>query len=201
VPQYVVFLAVNRKPRLAGTDWGIWRRVKIVEFTQTFTGERKDDRLDDKLAAELTGILTWALKGLHAWKAQGLGTCAAVERATLEYRDESDVLGAWLREQTKVFDEKPGESPHDANVHFAYAAYKDFVIRQGARPLSEPQWKQRLRERGYVITRESRYPEGRQGKQRKIPVIRNLQIISSSIAAGANGSIFVEHDAGDCQGF
>jgi phage/plasmid-associated DNA primase len=88
---------MNHKPIIRGTDRGIWRRIQLVPFTQNFEG-RADTHLRDKLQAELPGILNWALTGLQAWLTQGVGTAAAVERATDEYQRESDLVSQWLDE-------------------------------------------------------------------------------------------------------
>jgi putative DNA primase/helicase len=97
VPQFKIWMAMNHKPTIYGTDRGIWRRVNLIPFTQTFEG-REDYQLANKLRAELPGILNWALDGLRAWLANGLGTAAAVKRATKQYQDESDVIGQWAAE-------------------------------------------------------------------------------------------------------
>ena len=83
-PQFKIWLAMNHKPIIRGTDRGIWRRIQLVPFTQNFEG-RADTHLRDKLQAELPGILNWALTGLQVWLAHGVGTAAAVARATDEY--------------------------------------------------------------------------------------------------------------------
>lgn len=121
VPQFKLWIAMNHKPRIHGTDRGIWRRIKLIPFSQNFEG-RADDTLETKLMAELPGILNWALEGLRMWHAQRLGTCQAIDIATEEYRRESDVIGQWLEDRTVV-----GEAMHiDAT-----AAYLDFVSWKG----------------------------------------------------------------------
>ena len=78
---------MNHKPIIRGTDRGIWRRVALIPFTQNF--EQRDDKtLEEKLKAELPGILNWALDGLRDWQQHGLGPCAAVDTATEEYRQD-----------------------------------------------------------------------------------------------------------------
>src|SRR5262249_8997297 len=50
------FLRVNDKPIIHDQSHGMWRRVKLVPFTQTF---RINNTLADELLAEASGILTW----------------------------------------------------------------------------------------------------------------------------------------------
>jgi putative DNA primase/helicase len=42
--------------------------------------------------AEYEGILSWAVEGFKRWQAEGLGSCAEIDQATLEYREESDII-------------------------------------------------------------------------------------------------------------
>jgi putative DNA primase/helicase len=98
MPRFKLWLAVNHKPRVRGTDLGIWRRIRLVPFERTFSGDDCDPDLDTKLRAELPGILSWAVFGYHLWQEQGLGQSAAVRVATADYRAESDVIAQFIRE-------------------------------------------------------------------------------------------------------
>jgi putative DNA primase/helicase len=40
-PTHKLFLAVNHKPRIGGTDYGIWRRVHLIPFTVTIPGRSR----------------------------------------------------------------------------------------------------------------------------------------------------------------
>ena len=57
--------------RRYGTDLGIWRRIRMIPFTENFEG-REDAQLTDKLKQELPGILNWAVEGCLQWQRQGL---------------------------------------------------------------------------------------------------------------------------------
>ena len=97
-PTHKLWLAGNYKPTIIGADLGIWRRIRLVPWTVTVTDEQKDRTLPAKLKAELPGILRWAVQGCVEWQRCGLEEPPAVLAATEEYRWESDVLGAFLRE-------------------------------------------------------------------------------------------------------
>ena len=101
-----------------------------MPFEQCFEG-REDKELSAKLDAELPGILAWAAQGCLAWQRDGLGHAAAVTRATAAYRQDEDVLGAFLeekclmqgrsrprsyREAYEAFCKDLGEPPLAANV-------------------------------------------------------------------------------------
>ena len=57
---------------------------------------QRDRRLDQKLYAEASRILNWALDGLRDWLDYGLILPSAVTAATEEYRSDSDPLGRFL---------------------------------------------------------------------------------------------------------
>jgi P4 family phage/plasmid primase-like protien len=96
-PECKIWMAVNHAPLIRNMDRGIWRRIARINFLHDFTG-REDRQLPTKLKAELPGILNWALEGLRHWLQSGLGTCAAVEIATQDYKLSSDVVGRFLEE-------------------------------------------------------------------------------------------------------
>lgn len=95
-PTHTLWVCGNDRPRITGTDKGIWRRVRLIPFTMDLTGEAVDAHLDEKLAAERDEILQWCVDGARDYLTQGLGTCDAVSTATAEYRRTEDVFGGML---------------------------------------------------------------------------------------------------------
>lgn len=98
-PTHKAVLVSNYKPEIRGTDGGIWRRIHLVPFEVTFTGDKKDTKLPEKLLAELPGILAWMVRGCLEWQRHGLKTPQKVLAATKEYREEEDVVGQFLAER------------------------------------------------------------------------------------------------------
>jgi P4 family phage/plasmid primase-like protien len=96
-PRFKLWITGNHKPEVAGSDAGIWRRLKLVPFTSILGDDRRILGYDEVLEAELSGILNWALAGLADWRdVGGLGEPDVVRSATGEYRDEEDSIGLWL---------------------------------------------------------------------------------------------------------
>ncbi len=95
---HTFWISGNDKPRIRGTDGGIWRRVRLVPFSAKIAVE--DGDLPAKLTAqpEMDGILSWCLDGMREYNAKGLGKCAAVESATACYRESEDIVGQFLTE-------------------------------------------------------------------------------------------------------
>lgn len=141
-PQFTPWLATNHKPEIRGTDHAIWRRIRLIPFTVTIAPEKRDNDLADKLLSELEGILTWAVQGCLDWQRDGLGTSAAVEQATADYRTEQDVVGRFLDDRCIV-------DPH-ATVTAAelYGTYGYWCSANGEESLSQQAFGRRLADRG-----------------------------------------------------
>lgn len=92
LPEFKLFLATNHKPRIQGTDHGIWRRIRLIPFGVTIPQEERDPELEEKLKGELPGILRWAVEGCLLWQKDGLAAPEEVAHATDEYRGEMDGL-------------------------------------------------------------------------------------------------------------
>ena len=113
-PSHTVVLVTNHKPRVKGTDHGIWRRLRLVPFNQKFwdasRGEsgppelQADKKLKAKLQAEMPGILRWLAHACVEWQREGLGQPEAIAAATAEYRAKEDILGAFVEECCYVAD-------------------------------------------------------------------------------------------------
>jgi putative DNA primase/helicase len=138
-PAFKLWLVTNHRPRVDGDDDAIWRRLRLIPFEQSFEG-REDRDLAAALEVELPGILRWAIEGCVEWQRNGLGTAAAVERATREYREDEDVLGAFLAERCSLTSEVEAARLRDA--------YEGFCAELGEPPLSPSALGQRLRKRG-----------------------------------------------------
>lgn len=97
-PTHKIILATNHKPEITGTDYAIWRRIRLVPFDITFTPELQDKELPAKLRAEREGILVWLVSGAVEWCVKGLEDPPEVQAATKAYRDEADPLADFLAE-------------------------------------------------------------------------------------------------------
>jgi len=98
VPEFKIWLSTNYKPNISGTDQGIWSRIRLIPFNAYFGPDAVDKHLDEKLMAEAEGILAWMVEGFRLWHKDGLGTPAVMERALDEYREKSDLMGAFIAE-------------------------------------------------------------------------------------------------------
>jgi P4 family phage/plasmid primase-like protien len=95
-PNYKVWLGCNHKPDIKGTDEAIWDRIRLVPFDVRISDDEIDQTLPDKLKAELSGILNWALEGCLKWQQHGLGVTDEIKQATQQYRREQDALADFI---------------------------------------------------------------------------------------------------------
>jgi putative DNA primase/helicase len=142
-PQCKIFLAVNHKPVIRGTEHGIWRRIHEIPFTQTIPDAKQDRTLGEKLRDELPGIFRWAVEGCARWREPGLTPPAAVVQATLRYREEMDPLGGFL-EGCSV-----AECSAVTPAAELYARYKQQCIANAEKPIPIVEFGRRLADRGF----------------------------------------------------
>jgi putative DNA primase/helicase len=148
-PTFKVFLATNHKPEIHGTDHAIWRRIRLIPFTITIPQERQDKRLLQKLKAELSGVLNWAIQGCLEWQREELCEPGEVLAATEEYREEMDPVGTFL---TECCIQAPGLQTPAADL---YHTYEEWCRKNGEDLMSPNALGPRLRERGFLRDRSS----------------------------------------------
>jgi putative DNA primase/helicase len=113
-PSAKIWLTTNKRPQIQGRDLAIWRRVVLIPFQVTIPDNEQDKNLREKLIAELSGILAWAVRGCLEWQKIGLCFPQQVLTATKEYEQESDELRDFLEDccvvektnecRTEIFD-------------------------------------------------------------------------------------------------
>jgi putative DNA primase/helicase len=141
-PTFKIWLHCNYKPEIRGTDGAIWSRPRLVPFNVSFLG-REDRELENKLDAELPGILNWAAEGAREWYASGLGNCTSVSEATKEYRAESDPLGNFIADCVTVEQERFTSNEELRHV------YEKWCERNGQEPWSPNTFGRKFKARGY----------------------------------------------------
>lgn len=143
-----LWMTGNHKLTVRGTDTGIWRRIRLIPFSVTISDAQKDHNLKAKLEQEFPGILAWAVEGCLNWQKDGLGTCAAVETATNEYRSEMDVIADFI--DTCLVPHVEGRILSTE----MYAEYKKYMEDNGERAIvSQRRLAVILQERGFKKTR------------------------------------------------
>lgn len=160
IPQFKLWLSANHKPVIRGTDHGIWRRPLMIPFDATFKDSLqqgdsedrvkiRDKAIEDKLRAELPGILAWCVRGCLEWQRVGLGSCSRVDAATIEYRKECDVMGNFLDERTVKGDHL------DVAAAQLYQAWCEWAKAGGEYVMTQTAFGRSMEERGFRKFRDS----------------------------------------------
>lgn len=97
-PTFKLLFSGNHKPHLKNVDLAIKRRLYLIPFDNSIPIERQDPDLDDKLHAEASGILSWALEGCIDWQKNKLKPPAKVIALTNEYFEAEDRIQTFLDE-------------------------------------------------------------------------------------------------------
>ena len=147
-PTHKLLIVGNHRPVIAGGDHGIWRRVRLIPFTETIADSECDEKLPEKLQAEGAGILNWALAGLRDWQRQGLNAPAEVKAAGAAYQSDMDTLGQWMGDHV---DQIPGAQIATNELYKAYGAW---AKESGwSRPMTRQAFGRRLAERGILLVK------------------------------------------------
>lgn len=150
-PQFKVFLGTNHKPAIRDPDDAIWERIRLIPFEVQIPLKERKKALDVTLAGELSGILTWALKGCLEWQAlDDLKPPGPVTAATKEYQQEMDVVARFLEKECDL-GTRPDGQPHTVANRVLHRAYQQWA---GGAALSERKFRETLEEKGYVTKRE-----------------------------------------------
>jgi putative DNA primase/helicase len=130
-----IFVATNNLPKVNGRDHGIFRRFQIVPFNRTFQSHEQDKALPDKLEAELSGILNWALRGCLNWQEQGLNPPQIVKDQLDHYQQDMDTVAKFVDAQL-VLD--PASKIQSSEL---YQEYRSWCQRMGYSQQDDKQFK------------------------------------------------------------
>ncbi len=98
-PVFTLWLAANERPAIPSSDDAAWRRIRMVPFENTIPASERDPELKRALTSDpdaQAAVLAWTVRGAVNWHRDGLGSCAAVEKATAGYQAENDPIASWL---------------------------------------------------------------------------------------------------------
>ncbi len=121
-PTHKLFLSTNHRPRITGTDHGIWRRIRLIPFDQTIPENEQDSTLGKKLRAEAPGILNWLIEGSRRYLQEGLKAPEAIEYATAEYRAKEDDLSEFVE---TCLEEKKDNVVSSADIFKRYQQWSE----------------------------------------------------------------------------
>jgi putative DNA primase/helicase len=149
-----LIMVTNNKPVVRENTEGVWRRLRLVPFDVVIPEPQRDPRLLDKLRAEHSGILSWAVQGCLDWQRLGLGAPPAVSQATAAYRRGENQVARFLEERCVV------ESPHESQMFTPWTElwteYATWAAATGEHPLSPRDLMAALDRAGYPTAKRWR---------------------------------------------
>lgn len=151
-PQFKPWMSTNHKPTIYGTDHAIWRRVKLIPFEVCIPDEEQDHQLEDKLKAEIPGILAWAIQGCLEWQKVGLKPPQVVLDATQAYRDESDEILRFMDDNCTV---TPGCEDVEVAAGALYHCYSNWKKDRNEKPMTQTMFGRKMLERGAMRKRKT----------------------------------------------
>ncbi|MCW6509799.1 DNA primase family protein [Lichenifustis flavocetrariae] len=148
-PQAKLTMQGNYRPKISGTDEGIWGRMILVPWPVFIPEGERNPQLVEELKREASGILNRLLDGLCAWLDRGLLIPAAVSAATEAYRSDSDPLGRFLEFCTRP---EIGKRVQAADMHAVFVAWAKL---NGETEYTPKGLGSALRERGFAEKKSS----------------------------------------------
>lgn len=102
-PTFKTILVTQNLPTITESSDAIWDRVQKVEWGVRIPDDQQDTNLIDKLKAERTGILRWAINGCLRWQNDGiLVPTEAIRMGTNEYKNDQNPLAQFIEEECIV---------------------------------------------------------------------------------------------------
>jgi putative DNA primase/helicase len=144
-PSFKLWLAMNNKPRIEGTDEGIWRRVRWIPFLVQIPEEMKIKEFHRVLfREEASGILNRLIQGALAWQKEGLKMPSEFQKATDEFRSSQNVIQDFFDEYCIV-----GTELH-AKTNTLYLVYKGWAELRGENVLRTNEFCEELDKKGFT---------------------------------------------------
>lgn len=147
-PQGTIHYATNHLPRLTDAE-SIWRRLILISWDVVIPPSERDGHLADKIVErEADGVLAWAIRGAAKWRDYGLGVPLSARLALDEYREDSDLFGDFLRDETVVMG-----PDYFSTIEDLYRGYSEWCFHTGTNPVAQNTLGRMLKERGWIPAR------------------------------------------------
>lgn len=144
-PTHTLWLYGNHKPKIHGSDYGIWRRICLIPFAVTIPVEERipQHELLDSFMEELEGILFWILDGYKDYQKFGLDIPDIVRMATNEYKEDNDVILDFMNECTV------SDGNYSIPTKDLYTTYTLYTKENKSYTISNKKFFAKVEEKGY----------------------------------------------------
>ena len=146
----LIVLAGNHKPKISGTDEGIWRRCATIPFDYKIPeNERRpfEEVVSGFIEKEGAAIAVWLYRGYRA-SLKNNEVPESVKAATKEYREDEDFLLPFISECI----EKTENQDDKRVMNLLYLSYKKYAeINGDAFVISINKFTREMKDRGFVV--------------------------------------------------
>ncbi|RPH39156.1 MAG: hypothetical protein EHM91_12775, partial [Planctomycetota bacterium] len=141
-PQCVIWLATNHHFRISSDDGAIWRRIKVIPFTQVIDPAAEDPQILKKLLAERDGIFNWMLEGLKKYRERRLVQPEGALSALDTYKSEQDPVRQFLDDL--MADGRLEWGDHLTECVTVFRLYQEWSRDEGELPLGKQRFNRRM---------------------------------------------------------
>jgi P4 family phage/plasmid primase-like protien len=146
IPSGIIFNGSNHYLEYDAEDTAVAERTQVIEFEERFLrgDPRRDDRLPQKIKAELPIVLNWALEGLRRHGSREIPVLAIAPKIrdwSERYRTQQDHVGQFIADAVEEKRLMIAESSvaefvsHYAEAKVVYGLYKSWCMAQNRKPL------------------------------------------------------------------
>lgn len=192
LPTHKIQLLTNSKPTVRGQDHGIWRRVRLVPYTQRFgsaedVAAKRATRVRDLGMAEALGteqvlseVLAWLVRGAVEWHTSGLHEPAVVVEASEAYRLEQDRVLQFLREccELDTAGDEDWSEPLTQGMVGLYPAYVSWTKDAGGHALSRQKFLAEVQRAHPRAETFDSWGKGESGGRRKVVRVRAVRLLA-----------------------
>ncbi|MBQ9264486.1 MAG: hypothetical protein IJ189_09845 [Clostridia bacterium] len=154
-PQFKLFIDTNHLPQISDMTLFESDRIRIIPFNRHFSAEERDIDLKSFFAEShnLSGILNWCLEGYRLYQKERLKMPESVQKATKEYRDQSDRLSMFTNQCLKR------EAGQELRAQAVYSRYKDWCAENGFKYENAANFRKKMETAGFAYQRRRPWNE------------------------------------------
>ena len=158
-PQFKLFIDTNHLPQISDMTLFESDRIRIIPFNRHFTADERDIDLKSFFAEpdNLSGILNWCLEGFRLYQKEGLKMPDSVEKATKEYRNQSDRITMFTNQCLR---KEPGQEMRSFAI---YEHYKRWCSENGFKFENVANFKKKMTAAGFVYMQRRPWNEKNAG--------------------------------------
>lgn len=143
-------VTVNELPHFTDASGALAARLCILPFPKSFLGQ-EDLALEEKLKAEASGILNWALEGLQRLRQEGgFNAPKGADVMLSNYRRLTNPVLAFLEDCCEVGSDK------EALCDDVYGAWREWAVANGHAAMAKSTFGERIRAANTAIDRRRR---------------------------------------------